>query len=97
MAVGARVVCALEELALRGLVQPTLARRFPDLRAWALTVAPDAIAGEGARIERGVHLVRTIVFAGAHVRKSVYSAVVTTKAVYPIEQQSQGEPAAKAP
>ncbi len=60
-------------------------------------VGPDAIVGEGARIERGVHLVRTIVFAGAHVRKSVYSAVVTTKAVYPIEQQSQGEPAAKAP
>lgn len=48
-------------------------------------VGPDAIVGEGARIERGVHVVRTVVFAGAAVRKSVYSSVVTTKAVYPIE------------
>lgn len=43
VAVGAGVVCAFEEVALRSLVQPAFARRFTDLRAWALTVALDAI------------------------------------------------------
>lgn len=43
VAVGAGVICALEELALRSLLQPTLARRFGDFPGWALTLALDAV------------------------------------------------------
>lgn len=43
VAVAAGVVCALEELALRSLIQPALARRVSDLGAWIASIALDAV------------------------------------------------------
>lgn len=43
VAVAAGVVCALEELALRSLVQPVFARRLGDLGAWIATVVVDVV------------------------------------------------------
>jgi NDP-sugar pyrophosphorylase family protein len=54
-------------------------------------IGPDVVLGEGARVERGVHLERAVVFSGAHVRKSVYSGVVTNKAIYPIDLGALGD------
>jgi NDP-sugar pyrophosphorylase family protein len=42
------------------------------------------VIGEGARIERGARIVRSVVLAGAHARGTVHSAIVTKKATYPI-------------
>jgi len=43
VAVAAGIVCALEELALRSLVQPVFARKIGDLGAWIATIVLDAI------------------------------------------------------
>lgn len=43
VAVAVGLVAAFEELALRALVQPTLAQRTGDVRAWLATVALDAV------------------------------------------------------
>lgn len=48
------------------------------------TVGPDVVLGEGARVERGARISRSVVFAGAQVRGTVHSSIVTRNATYPI-------------
>jgi ADP-glucose pyrophosphorylase len=39
--------------------------------------------GEGAHVERGVHIERSVVFSGVYVRQSTRDAIVTRRATYP--------------
>jgi NDP-sugar pyrophosphorylase family protein len=47
-------------------------------------VGPDVVLGEGSRVERGVHIERTVVFAGVHVKTPLRDVIVTKQAVYPV-------------
>ncbi len=47
-------------------------------------VGPEVVLGDAARVERGVELSRSVVFAGSEVRSSTRNAVITPHATYPL-------------